>query len=183
MVCADGTLCCDKDPHCCADGKGRFLDNEGKIAGEAPSTTYSWGPERTEPGFHTDIVSSTPAASTTVASSRAAVTSTSPELEETTSAEASDDDKAEDNKDDGNSLKIGLGVGLPVGFIALGLAAFWFFWRRRRAAQQASTGQDGGVAESNEPKTYYGGHQESQEVSELDSSGHNNRNSHYEMVG
>lgn len=188
-ICADGSLCCDNDNQCCSKGDGRFLDNNGKIADRAPSTTYSWGPERTEPGFRTDAVSST-------ATTAFSTTKTSSAVQETTSVDPVDD--SDKDSSDGDSLKLGLGVGIPVGCTLIVLVAMWLLWRRRRRGKQqedeGKSPSQGYEVQYKGPRTYYGpnetyyGNQEptphygGQGVAELDCPWYGNNNSNNRHV-
>lgn len=126
-TCADGSLCCDNDAHCCDAGTGTFLDNNGLIADRAPTTTYSYGPERTAATFRTDTeTSSRP-------SIPLGVPTTSATVEPSTSPNPLNSGSESEGATD-TGVKIGLGVAIPVGCIAIGLAGFWF-WRRRRCAK------------------------------------------------
>lgn len=147
-ICSDGSLCCNDDSQCCDNGGGVFLDNEGKIADRAPSTTVSWGPERTASTFRTDVATSTTASATTTSATASASVTNDP-------GGAGNDD----SDDDSQGLTIGLGVGIPVAAILLG-AVGWFFWRRRRAARKTQVAELGGgtgggtysgVPKANEP--------------------------------
>ncbi|GAB0138776.1 hypothetical protein EsDP_00006999 [Epichloe bromicola] len=112
-TCGDGSFCCNKDGgHCCSDGKGVFLDANGNVAKSAATEILSWGPERTSPGYRT--MTTTPTASS--------ITSTSPPAAST----------AEPPSNDGQAAKIGAGVGVPVGVIAIGGIVAFFLLRRRR---------------------------------------------------
>ncbi|KAK7397888.1 hypothetical protein QQX98_012739 [Neonectria punicea] len=136
-VCKDGTLCCDDDDHCCDDGNGIFLGNDGKIADGAPSTTYSYGPERTAASFRTKTetptTSSAPATSTEASTTSASLTSSG--LSVSTSASAQEDNDEKDSSSNASGLAIGLGVGIPVACIGLGLIGAWFWWKNRKAKQ------------------------------------------------
>lgn len=124
-TCGDGSLCCDNDPQCCdGGGNGVFLDNKGQIADSAPSTTFSYGPERTAATFRTDRTTST---SATSATSTSAPKTTEASQETGTNGDDGDDDGGNDN-----AVKIGVGVAVPVAVLLIAGAGF-FFWRRRKA--------------------------------------------------
>ncbi|KAH7022546.1 hypothetical protein EDB80DRAFT_674168 [Ilyonectria destructans] len=134
-ACSDGSLCCDDDSHCCDNGNGIFLDNDGQIADSAPSTTYSYGPERTAATFRTKQETTT-SSTTVVTSSTVATTSVSGSTT-TTSVATSTSSSAEESNSTGDtnntsSLAIGLGVGIPVACVAAGLLGAWFWWRNRK---------------------------------------------------
>lgn len=157
-LCGDGSLCCDNDPQCCGSGTGIFLDNQGRVAKSAPTTTYSWGPERTAATFRTNLPSST---------HKSASASSTP-TQAPTQSNASDSSE----KDNNQGLKIGLGVGIPVGCIAVGAVAFLLFRRRRKSGQ--GQGEAAELGTDGEKKTVYGGPpatgDKPQVVSELDGS-------------
>ncbi|KAG6167027.1 hypothetical protein E4U51_003131 [Claviceps purpurea] len=143
IVCLDGSYCCDTDgPQCCAEKRGVFLDVTGNIAKVAASTMLSWGPERTSPGYQTadgtDSAATPPPESATSASPREAATGPSRDPG-TPSTEESDN----------TALKIGVGVGIPLGLLALGACAALIvvLHRRRRSemgAAEAAVAKQGG---------------------------------------
>ncbi|KAH6884556.1 hypothetical protein B0T10DRAFT_132478 [Thelonectria olida] len=153
--CSDGSLCCDDNDHCCDDGKGIFLDNDGQIADSAPSTTYSYGPERTAASFRTNRASTSTSAST--ASDASATTTAEPALADaTTSATAAETSSAsDDDGDSSNGLAIGLGVGLPVAALIVGGLFFIFWWKRRSARKADANTAKELQAEAAVPKTDY----------------------------
>lgn len=134
--CSDGSLCCDDDDHCCDDGNGVFLDNEGQIADSAPSTTYSYGPERTAATFRTSGESTTMSVSKTTSK-----TSTTVAAETTSSAAAATSSSSDDGGSNSTGMAVGLGVGLSVASLVIGGLFFIFWWKRRsaRKAEAAST--------------------------------------------
>lgn len=102
----------------------------------------SWGPERTSPGYQTadgtDSAATPPPESATSASPREAATGPSRDPG-TPSTEESDN----------TALKIGVGVGIPLGLLALGAcAALIVVLRRRRrsemGAAEAAVAKQGG---------------------------------------
>ncbi|KAG6063121.1 hypothetical protein E4U32_001633 [Claviceps aff. humidiphila group G2b] len=155
IVCLDGSYCCDTDgPQCCAEKRGVFLDVTGNIAKVAASTMLSWGPERTSSGYQTADTSDTdsaasatppPESEATSASPREAATGTGPSRDPGTSSTPST------GESDNTALKIGVGVGVPLGVLALGACAALIVVlrrsRRRRsemgAAEAALAKQDG----------------------------------------
>ncbi|KAG5951744.1 hypothetical protein E4U57_006733 [Claviceps arundinis] len=155
IVCLDGSYCCDTDgPQCCAEKRGVFLDVTGNIAKVAASTMLSWGPERTSSGYQTADTSDTDSAASatpppdseaTSASPREAATGTGPSRDPGTSSTPST------GESDNTALKIGVGVGIPLGALALGACAALIVVlrrsRRRRsemgAAEAALAKQDG----------------------------------------
>ncbi|KEY73590.1 hypothetical protein S7711_09126 [Stachybotrys chartarum IBT 7711] len=160
-ACADGSLCCDNDERCCDNGDGIFLGNDGVITDSAPSTTYTWGPERTASTFRMTTESpSTSEAPTSTEPSTSSVATTSSEPQDGAAGNNGDE-----NTDDGSTLAIGLGVGLGVGIplIAVGLG-LWFFCRKRKRAAASSThelpsGQQTGYQPTEQAEKYrYAGH-------------------------
>lgn len=131
-ACADGSLCCDNDERCCDNGDGIFLGNDGVITDSAPSTTYTWGPERTASTFRMTTESPTTSeapTSTEPSTSSAPTTSSEPQ-------DGASGNDGDENTDDGSTLAIGLGVGLGVGIplIAIGLGLWLFCMKRKRTA-------------------------------------------------
>jgi hypothetical protein len=147
--CSDGSLCCDDDDHCCDDGNGIFLDNDGEIADSAPSTTYSYGPERTAATFRTNRGSTSTTASSTSGSS------TGSALADATTSAAAAETSSDSDGDSSNGLAIGLGVGLPVAALIAGGLFFIFWWKRRNARKSQSEAAKELQAESAAPKTEY----------------------------
>ncbi|POR36818.1 Uncharacterized protein TPAR_02987 [Tolypocladium paradoxum] len=122
-VCSDGSLCCNDDSQCCQSGRGTFLDDNGSIANSTPSTTFSYGPERTAATFR---ISNTASISTATPSST--LTSTESSTWTAIPSDAMDLSKDQDNS---RALKIGLGVGVPVACFFSGLVAFLYSGKRR----------------------------------------------------
>jgi LPXTG-motif cell wall-anchored protein len=131
-ICSDGSLCCDDDVRCCDDGKGVFLDVSGVITDGVPSTTYSYGPERTAATFR---MSESASSQSGTASSQSTTTVTGASSSSTTSSD--------DTKGSNNGLKIGLGVAIPIAALLLLGIGFWF-WRRKRNAKSQASKQVGG---------------------------------------
>jgi hypothetical protein len=147
-ICRDGSLCCDNDPRCCENGDGIFLDNKGFITDSAPSTTITWGPERTSSGFRVSTEQTSSTSTSSVESSTSSSTSSTSSSETSTVTGDSDSNKNNDGEteksnDDNSSLPIGLGVGLGVGIPLIAAAlGIWFCISRkkRRNAASAATG-------------------------------------------
>ncbi|KAK2593233.1 hypothetical protein QQS21_009073 [Conoideocrella luteorostrata] len=146
-VCLDGSYCCDQDgAQCCSDKRGVFLDVTGNIAKVPASTTMSWGPERTSSGYQTVATTSATSINTSDVS-----TASTPAV----SASSTSSPGATSQSESSNAAKIGAGVGVPVGVIAIGgVAALVILWRRKKRQTRFRN------------------------ASELDSEGH-----HQEMVG
>ncbi|KAH6997569.1 hypothetical protein BKA56DRAFT_565619 [Ilyonectria sp. MPI-CAGE-AT-0026] len=148
-ACSDGSLCCDDDSHCCDNGNGIFLDNDGQVADSAPSTTYSYGPERTAATFRTKeetttssttvaTSSTTVATSSTVATTSASESTTTASVATSTSSSAAEESSSAGDTNNTSSLAIGLGVGIPVAAVAAGLLGAWFWWRNRKVKKAAA---------------------------------------------
>jgi hypothetical protein len=108
------------------------------LADRAPSTTYTYGPDRTEDGYQTATSTSTSASST----------STLPP-----DSQISDID----DKPDDTALKVGLGVGISVGCLLLGVLVGWFIWRKRKAAVTAAASPKNEIAQNGAYGGGYGG--------------------------
>ncbi|KAH7327802.1 hypothetical protein B0I35DRAFT_403265 [Stachybotrys elegans] len=122
--CADGSLCCDNDERCCDNGDGIFLGLDGRITDSAPSTTHTWGPERTDATFRMSTASETTSAPSTSSTSSEAAPTSPP----------ADGSQGSDPNDNGSGLGIGLGVGLGLGIALLLAAGIWWWLKRKRAS-------------------------------------------------
>ncbi|KAI5456491.1 hypothetical protein BGZ63DRAFT_367086 [Mariannaea sp. PMI_226] len=143
-ICADGSLCCNDDAHCCDEGNGIFLDNDGKIAESAPSTTYSYGPERTAATFRVSQETATSSTdSTTSATSTTALTSSVSLTRALSASSATASADSEKSNDKTSGLAIGLGVGLPVACISVGLIGAWMWWKKRKTQASEAAAMNG----------------------------------------
>ncbi len=130
--CADGSLCCNNDPGCCSNGRGVFLDENGnKVNARATAATTSYPPLGTGTGRFT----LTPSTSTTSTTSS---TSTTETVAGTSGSGPGTTAPVEDGavvgggsaRGDDMGMKIGLGVGIPVGVLAVAGMGFLLFKRR-----------------------------------------------------
>lgn len=139
-ICPDGSLCCQSEPRCCADGQGIFLDNDGSRTDRAPSTTYSWGPGRTTdsaPLEPTTLPSATTATSTTE-SATSSTTELASSVTQPAPTSSSDNLHQSSNTTDSIGFKVGLGIGVPAAVLLVAGVAFWVYRRRRVVSQSES---------------------------------------------
>ncbi|SCV49367.1 uncharacterized protein FFB14_10855 [Fusarium fujikuroi] len=132
--CEDGSYCCSEDdPGCCAGKRGVFLDSKGNIEDDVTSSTVAL----------VETTSSAETASpTTTAASTTASSDPSPKLDDTEPTNTG-------TTDNGQGMKIGLGVGAPAAAIVAGLCV-WLFLRKRTAKHQ-----DQSTAASHPPMYHY----------------------------
>ncbi|KAK1756617.1 hypothetical protein QBC47DRAFT_270200, partial [Echria macrotheca] len=120
--CADGSLCCNNDPQCCADGRGIFLDENGNRAStKATAAITSYPPV----GTGTDRYTQTPSLSTTIPP-----TSLTPSPSGTDVANAG-------STGENTALKVGLGVGMAMTVVLTALVVYFWLTRRKRSRTKA----------------------------------------------
>ncbi|KAF1810125.1 hypothetical protein P152DRAFT_440771 [Eremomyces bilateralis CBS 781.70] len=140
-ICDNGSLCCENRPRCCNDGAGIFLDNQGSIADRAPSTTFTYGPERTAATFQTASESTTTSSqATTSVVSSTSLSSRTPIPSGPSPYNPNDSNNSRGDDDDRNlGLIVGLSVSIPlVCIIAICFAVYSFWWRKRTPSQPAT---------------------------------------------
>ncbi|KAK4457122.1 hypothetical protein QBC42DRAFT_350718 [Cladorrhinum samala] len=177
-MCSDGSLCCDNEKNCCAQGKGIFLDESGnRVFARATGATTSYPPDTSSTSSRT-ATSSTSAASTgttTTGAASASGTQTSSDpngaggftatgFGPSSTAQATTDSSSSSSDSDTVGLKVGLGLGIPLAVLISGLLVFLFLRKRNAAARQAGHGGEAGAAagggldggsDSSSPGAYY----------------------------
>ncbi|PGH04031.1 hypothetical protein GX51_03701 [Blastomyces parvus] len=129
-ICADGSYCCVKDPTCCADKSGFFLNDDGTIKGRANETM----PEPT-----TSSKTNSPAEPPTIATSSSVSSEAPPNGPTPTDGSITGPPAATSSADNpqpasvglAQPAKFGVGFGVAFGVVFLILIAF-FAWRKRQ---------------------------------------------------
>ncbi|KFY15100.1 hypothetical protein V492_02228 [Pseudogymnoascus sp. VKM F-4246] len=128
-ICDDGKYCCNNDPDCCDEGRGAVLNGKGNIV---KSTTTDQPPSTME-------TSTKPPSSTSDTTTTTSSTPPTAAAESTGSTNPADSAAAKEAVASGT--KIGLGVGIPVGVLAIaGLGAFLWFKRRGKRVYATDNG-------------------------------------------
>ncbi|KAK3368333.1 hypothetical protein B0H63DRAFT_565046 [Podospora didyma] len=174
--CNDGTLCCNNDPDCCANGRGVYLDATGSVAltrGTAATTSYppvsGTGPARFTATLNILAVSSTTRQASTFSSTRTSTassrstsatsstsTSTPTSLITSSTSSTSSSIPIPANEEQGLSsdsgpdpnigTKVGLGLGIPLVAIMVGLLVYLYLRQRRKVLGQGSSRSQNGQA-------------------------------------
>ncbi|KAK0711835.1 hypothetical protein B0H67DRAFT_443239, partial [Lasiosphaeris hirsuta] len=133
VPCNDGSLCCNKDPQCCQDGRGIFLDENGNVVkARVTAATTSYPPS----GTGTERFTLTPSTSTT-STSASSPPSSSPTTgtNSPASSQSSNPNNATTAEPENTAgLKVGLGVGIPLAIIASGGLVYFLLRRRKTKA-------------------------------------------------
>ncbi|CAO2656267.1 Nn.00g050700.m01.CDS01 [Neocucurbitaria sp. VM-36] len=126
--CTNGKYCCDNDSACCDNDRGVLLDSAGNIIQSSSSSPSSQSSQSSSTSTASSVSTTLPGlVSTTSASS----STTSAPTSTSTSAPASSSSSLS------QGARVGLGVGISVGAIAIFAAAF-FAWRHRRNRRNAA---------------------------------------------
>lgn len=109
------------------------MNTDGVLANSAPSTTFEFGPERTNSDYDTETIVSPAPTSTSQSSTTQLPVDTAIPTSDADANGGNGDDGGEDDND--NSMVLGLAIGIPVGVIALAAVVAFFWWRRHQKAK------------------------------------------------
>ncbi|KAG5296731.1 hypothetical protein I7I48_05646 [Histoplasma ohiense] len=136
-ICRDGSYCCVKDPTCCADKRGFFLNDDGSIKRRANETLPEETTSEITPKTTSRKASSTTTTSISVPNEAltktptTVPTETQPTRSPTSTIYPDNPQPALSSPGISRPAKFGIGFGVSFGVILLGLVAF-FAWRSRQ---------------------------------------------------